>query len=90
MTLRIGQVGWARQAPSAAATAEAPPSRSVPEAGPRAVRLDPPVAGSFAPPGGSADETSLAAKVYPDLGATMRSLTSLSDLRAMMSALDAL
>jgi len=60
MTLRIGQVGGAGQVPSAAITARTGPSRSVPEAGPRAVRLDPPVVGSFARPGGNADETSLA------------------------------
>jgi hypothetical protein len=86
MSLRVGSAGGTRQAPSAATRQ----SRSVPDAEPRAAALDPPVVGSFAPPGGNSDETSRATKVYPDLGATVRSWTAISDVSATKAALDVL
>ena len=86
MTLRVRKPRGTRAANSAATSPGARQSWSQSGSAPRAVTLGQVAAGPLAP----SDGTRLEAKAYPDLGATVRSWTDLSDLRATMSALDAL
>ncbi len=91
MTLQVPKARRPREAASAATAAGTRQSMaSVSDVEPRAVAPDQLAGGSFAPIGRNSDETRRATNVYPDLGATVRSWTSPSDLRAMTSALDAL
>jgi hypothetical protein len=78
-----------REAVSSATAARPRQPSSVSDAGPSAVALDQPAAGSLAPIAASTDETRLATNALPDLGATVR-WNALSDLSATMAALDGL
>ena len=90
MSLRVRKPRGTRAANSVATSPGARQSWSQSGSAPRAVTLGQVAAGPLAPSGGNSDGTRLEAKAYPGLGATVRSWTDLSDLRATMSALDAL